>query len=161
MTDAEVLRRGLLGLGALSILATGLELVMLRHWATFVQVIPFVVLAVLAVALALVAVRPERGRLRVARMAAGAALAASLYGVFSHVAANYDAGPLDRGYSARWDGMSEVARWWAAVTGSVGPSPPIAPGALAFGGLCVLLATLRHPAMAAAAGEGEIPIERR
>jgi hypothetical protein len=42
--------------------------------------------------------------------------------------------------------MSGLARWWAAATGSVGPSPPVAPGALAFGALCLLLTTVRHPA---------------
>jgi hypothetical protein len=147
VSDADVLRRGLLGLGAISILATATELVMLRHWTTFVQVIPFVVLGVLAVALALVAVQPVRARLQAGRVAAGASVLAALYGVYAHVSANYDAGPLDRDYSARWDGMSELARWWAAATGSVGPSPPVAPAALAFGALCLLLATLRHPAL--------------
>ena len=147
MSDAEVLRRGLLALGVVSILATATELVMLRHWTTLVQVIPFMVLGVLAVALALVAVRPVRGRLQVGRAAAVASVLAAFYGVYAHVSANYDAGPLDRDYSVRWDGMSAIARWWAAATGSVGPSPPVAPAALAFGALCVLLATLRHPAL--------------
>ncbi|MFN8540111.1 MAG: hypothetical protein U0232_21845 [Thermomicrobiales bacterium] len=40
-----------------------------------------------------------------------------------------------------------LAQWWTAAREGVGPSPPLAPGALALVGLCILLATVRHPAL--------------
>jgi hypothetical protein len=72
---------------------------------------------------------------------------ASLWGIFEHVEANYDAAPLDFNYANTWDTLPETTRWWLALSKSVGPSPPLAPGALAQAGLCVLLASLRHPAL--------------
>src|SRR5581483_8356491 len=78
-------------------------------------------------------------------------------GIFEHIEANYEAGPLDQRYAYTWDTLSEADRWWAAITKAVGPSPPLAPGALAQGGLCLIFATLRHPALAA----GREPKRRR
>ena len=46
-----------------------------------------------------------------------------------------------------WEGMSTLSRWWLAARKGVGPSPPLAPGALAQAGFCVLLATVRHPSL--------------
>jgi hypothetical protein len=43
--------------------------------------------------------------------------------------------------------MSEGARWWAALSKTVGPAPPIAPGVLAQASLALLLSTIRHPAL--------------
>lgn len=37
--------------------------------------------------------------------------------------------------------MSTFSQWWAAVTESVGPAPPLAPAALVVGAVCLLLAT--------------------
>ena len=65
----------------------------------------------------------------------------SAFGIFEHVKANYDAGPLDRRYAARWETMSEPSRWWTAASGGVGPSPPLAPAVMAQAALCLALAT--------------------
>ena len=65
-----------------------------------------------------------------------------------HIHANFEAGPLDQRYTYTWETFSESDRWRAAITKAVGPSPPLAPGALALGGLCLLFATVRHPALA-------------
>ncbi len=48
--------------------------------------------------------------------------------------------------------MGVGSRLWAAVNGSVGPSPTFAPMALAQAELLVLIASLRHPALARAGG---------
>ena len=72
---------------------------------------------------------------------------AAFLGIWGHVHANYEAAPLDVRYADTWDGLPEVTRWWLAATKTVGPSPPLASGALAQAALCVLLATLRHPAL--------------
>ena len=69
----------------------------------------------------------------------------AIWGVWEHVYANYDAGVLDFAYADTWDGLTEPTRWWLAVTKTVGPSPPLAPGALAQASLAVLIASLRHP----------------
>ena len=65
-----------------------------------------------------------------------------------HVNANYEAGPLDFRFADRWDSLSGWRRWWEALSGGVGPAPPLAAGVLAQAALCVLLATARHPAFA-------------
>ena len=80
MSDSDVLRRGLLALATLSVAATALELAMLRHWTTVVQVIPFAILGLTAVAIALAA-RATRGRLQAARALGAVAALSSLYGV--------------------------------------------------------------------------------
>ena len=72
----------------------------------------------------------------------------ALYGVWEHVESNWDAGPLDRNYADTWDTLSSSSQWWLAITKTVGPSPVLAPGALAQVGLCILLATIRHPSLA-------------
>ena len=74
-----------------------------------------------------------------------------VFGIWEHIESNYDAGELDQVYSARWETLPAASRWWLAVSKTVGPSPPLAPGALAQAGLCVLLATVRHPARRPAA----------
>jgi hypothetical protein len=146
-TDAaSLLRAGLLLLATVAVGGLALELAMHRHWNTRVQLIPWFALGVLSLAIALVVIRPSRGRILLARILAGFVVAAGMFGVYKHVAANYDAGPLDLRYYLRWESMSEAERWWKAITKSVGPSPPLAPAALAQLALLVLLATVRHPA---------------
>lgn len=144
----ELLRRCFLWLAAVSAAGTALELAMLRHWKSPAQLIPWVALVAGAFAIGLVVRRPTRARVRAARMLALAVALTALIGVAEHVAANYDAGPLDQRYAATWDAMSEWSRWLAALTETVGPSPPIAPGVLAQVGFAVLVATLRHPSLA-------------
>ncbi|MEW6583107.1 MAG: hypothetical protein AB1416_10145 [Actinomycetota bacterium] len=145
---AEVLRWSLVGLAALAVAGTAVELATLRHWNGGLQLVPWVGVAVLTALAALLAVRPGRMAVRVVRVGAAAVLALSAFGVLQHVRANYDTAPLDRDYGPRWDAMSEAARWWAAATGGVGPAPSLAAGVLAQAALCLLLATLRHPALA-------------
>ncbi len=142
-----LLRRGLLGLAALTTLGIAIELAIERHWTQPVQFVAWGAVFVLAVAIALVAWQPNRSRVRLAQLLAAAVVLSAGVGIGEHVYANYDAGPLDRRYSATWDAMSEAERWWLAVSHGVGPSPPFAPGSLAQAALAVLLATLRHPAL--------------
>ncbi len=71
-------------------------------------------------------------------------LAASAAGVYFHVHGNYEAGPLDRVFGARWETMSVLSRWWESASGGVGPSPPLAPGAMATAALALLAATIAY-----------------
>ncbi len=146
-----LLRRGLLGLAGLGALGTWVELGVSRHWKTTVQLIPWVAVGVVAVAAVLVAARPSRWAVLLARVLGAIAIVAGGFGVFEHVKSNYDAAPLDAVYGGRWEGMSGASRWWHALIESVGPSPSFAPGALALVAMCLLLATVRHPAMGAIA----------
>lgn len=89
-------------------------------------------------------------RVRLARVLAIAVMLVALYGIWEHVESNWHTGPLDRNDMVTWDNLPASTQWWLAASKTVGPSPVLAPGALAQIGLCVLLATLRHPALAGA-----------
>ena len=56
-----------------------------------------------------------------------------------------NAGPLDRNFAATWDGLTTFDQWFAAITGQVGPSPVLAPGAITEIAPALLLGTVRHP----------------
>lgn len=141
-----MLRRGLLALGALTGVGVALELITERHWKGS-QLLAWGALALAAVALGLLLGQPPARRVRVARLLAALVVATAAVGIWRHVVANYDAGPLDYRYAQSWFGMPALDRWWTAARKGVGPSPPLAPGALALIGLCALLATARHPAL--------------
>ena len=142
-----LLRRGLLGLAALTTLGITLELITERHWTQPVQFVAWGALGLLAVAIGLLWGQPTRTRLRVAQGIAAVVVVSAAIGVWQHIVANYDAAPLDYRYAQTWEGMSALSRWWLAARKGVGPSPPLAPGALAQAGFCVLLATVRHPVL--------------
>lgn len=143
----SVLRRGLLGLAIAGSLGIFLELAVARHWNGWTQRLPWVVSAIILAATLAVALAPGRATIRAARVLAGLACAAGLFGVWQHVEANYDAAPLDQVYGPKWDAMSEASRWWNALIESVGPSPSFAPGILALVAACLLLATVGHPVL--------------
>lgn len=141
------LRLGLLGLAAAGIIGTAVELATIRHWDSTEQLIPWVVLAVAAIGVLAVAIRPSRLRVRVVQIVSLGTLAAAAFGVYEHIASNLESGPLDATYGPKWGTMSAMAKWWAAASGGVGPSPTLAPAVLAQISLCLLLATLAHPAL--------------
>ena len=143
----SLLRRGLLWLAALTTLGIAAELGTERHWTQPIQLVAWGAVGVITVAIALVARAPSRAGVRLAQIFAAAVVLSAAVGIGEHVYANYDAGPLDYHYANTWENLPEATRWWLAITKTVGPSPPLAPGALAQAGLCVLLATLRHPAL--------------
>ena len=146
---APLLRRGLLWLGGVTVGGVGVELAVAHHWSQPIQLVAWGALGVVAVAIALLARAPSAARVRLARVLAGVVLLSAAWGIWEHVYSNYDAGPLDFRYADTWESMTEASRWWLAVTKTVGPSPPLAPGALGQASLCVLLATLGHPALRA------------
>jgi hypothetical protein len=138
-------RRSLLALTGIGILATAFELITERHWNGLEQLIPWFALAVLAVAVVLT-VLPGRGTQTLARVLVVLVLGASVYGVIDHVAVNYNSGALDQRFAESWDSLPAVQRFWYAFTKRVGPSPPLAPGVLAQTALLLLMAGfLRGP----------------
>jgi hypothetical protein len=142
------LRSSLAVLAELGTAGTVVELAMHGHWDSGIQVIAFVPVGLLAIGVAILFARPNRRALLVARAIAVLVAGLSLFGIFEHVYANYEAGPLDYRYEARWEGMPASSRWWTAFTKSVGPSPPLAPGILGQSALALTFATIGHPALA-------------
>lgn len=143
---ADLLRRGLLWLAVLGTASTAAELTLQRHWDNELQLIPFAALGVLAVVIALVALRPSRRSIVLARGLAVAVLIVAVVGVLVHVRANYEAAPLDFRYTDSWPTTAEPIRWLLAATNTVGPSPTLAPLAIGFMAIALLIATVRHPA---------------
>lgn len=143
---SPLLRRGLLALAAATTLGLALELAAERHWTQPVQWIGWAALGLTLVAVGLLLGRASSARILAARILAAVVVASALLGVWEHIESNYDAGELDQVYGPQWETRSESSRWWLAMSKSVGHSPPLAAGALAQAGACVLLATLRHPA---------------
>lgn len=148
------MRAGLLVIAAAGIVGTAVELATIRHWESASQFIPWVVLVLLGVAVLGVAYRPTARRVRAAQAVALVSLGAGLFGVFQHVNENLHAGPLDAKYGPTWSTMSALSKWWAAASGGVGPSPTLAPAVLVQISLCLLLATLAHPAVRRAGHDG-------
>lgn len=120
----------------------------LRRWSTATALIVWPVMGMLAVALGLIVWRPSRRVIAAVRVLAVIAGLFGLVGVGFRVVENFNAGPLDRNFAATWDGLSTFDQWFAAVTGQVGPSPVLAPGAITEIALALLLGTVRHPSAA-------------
>ena len=158
-TDAAgPLRRGLLLLAGLGTAGTALELAAVRHWDSTVQLVPWAAVAVTAVAVGTMALRPSAGTVRVVRRVAVVLVLVAAFGTYEHVLSNYHVAPLDFAYASRWATMSAPSRWWAAASGAVGPSPALAPAVLAQSALCLWLACLRHPAAPSSGKEANVPV---
>jgi hypothetical protein len=127
-------------LGALIVLGTALELATERHWKADNQYFAWIFLGLVASAVVLGSFPPSPLALGATRMLSGVTIAGSLFGIFEHIKANYDAIPLDYRYTKKWTTMSTVSKVWTAVTKSAGPSPVLAPGILALAATCMLLA---------------------
>ncbi len=143
---ARGLRSGLLVIALLGAAGTAIELALDRHWGGFYQWLPWPAVGATLIAIALLLARPRPMVVVTVRALCLAVVALGVIGVLRHVISNYETAPLDAVYGLKWESMSAAARWWAAASGSVGPSPPLAPAALAIDAACVALATWRHPA---------------
>lgn len=144
-SSAGILRRSLLLLAALGTAGTAVELALERHWDGVIQLIPWFAIALLVLAIVLLVRSPNRWRVVWARILGGFVVFIAFIGVAEHVISNHDSDPLDFRYATSWTSIGEVERWFLAVTDSVGPSPTLAPMALAFMSLAVVFATLGHP----------------
>jgi hypothetical protein len=140
--DAAVLvRRGLVALTVIGIVATAFELATEHHWNGIEQLVPWVALVLLAVAVALLLVPGGRG-VPAARVLGVLVLGASVYGVLDHILVNYESGALDQRYSETWETLPAVQRWWLAATKTVGPAPTLAAGVVGHSALLLLLASI-------------------
>ncbi len=138
----RILRLGLLTLAGAGVIGGMIELATLHHWNSFEQLVPWFVLGLLGLTSAALLVRPGGPAETVARLLAPGAIAASAFGMYAHVKANYDTGVLNRIWGERWESLSTLDRIWHAANGDVGPSPLLASGILAQIGICLLLASI-------------------
>jgi hypothetical protein len=136
------IRRALMALTAIGVLGAAFELATEQHWRSTEQLIPWGAIALLTLAVLLLLGKDSPRLVAAVRLIALVVLLASVFGVYAHVAANYDAGPLDQRFAATWDTLPVVTRWRYALTKVVGPAPPLAPGMLGQSALLLLLATL-------------------
>jgi hypothetical protein len=157
---AAVLRMALLALALFGTVGAAADLAVARHWHSPIQLVPWAALALLGAATVAVALRPARLLVLAGRAVALVLAAAGAFGVYEHVAANHASGALDARYSATWDGLPAATQWWLAASGGVGPTPSLAPGVLAFAGLCLAAATLLHPALRPAGTGSDVPAGR-
>jgi hypothetical protein len=141
------LRRGLFVLAVAGTVGVGLELGLLRHWAGPLQLVAWSGVAVLGAALLGLRLRASRRAVLAVRALAAVALAIGMIGVVVHVHENYEAAPLDYRYAATWETTPEWQRWIMAGTDTVGPAPSLAPAALSFVALTLLLGTVGNPAL--------------
>lgn len=96
------LRRLILGLTALGIIGTTIELVFIRHWSSALRLLVWPALIALAIAAWAVARRPTPIGVRRARALSGVLLVVAALGVGAHVWANLEAALVDRDYESTW-----------------------------------------------------------
>jgi hypothetical protein len=144
LTAMVLVRRGLLALTVIGILATAFELATERHWNGLEQLIPWLALVVITTATALLLLPDDRGT-SAARILAVIVLGASAYGVVEHILVNFEVGALDQRFADSWDSLPLLERSWYAATKTVGPAPPLAPAVLGQVALLLTLASLCTP----------------
>ena len=135
------LRGALFLLAGVGTIGTAAELALDRHWHDVWQLLPWVALGGIVLALAALLVLRTATTVWFARTCAAVAIAMAIVGVWRHADANYEAAPLDFRYADRWETMSESERWLEVVKGSVGPSPMLASGVLLYIGVALGAAT--------------------
>ena len=138
-TVEQRLRSFLLGLAGWICLGTIVELYLTKHTGDPVQLIPFVLCGLGAVAVAAALLRPRRSTLIALRAVMGLAIAGSGLGIYEHLASNF-AFELEMRPSAVWSSV-----WFEALRGA---APLLAPAILALAAVIAIAATYQHPALA-------------
>ena len=138
-TVEQRLRTFLLVVAGCICAGTIVELFLLDHTETLVQLTPFILCCVGALAVAAALGRPKRGTLIALRVVMGLLLLGGLFGIYEHIENNL-AFELEIRPTAT---ASDV--WLEALKGD---SPLLAPGALALAACLALAGTYEHPALA-------------
>ena len=150
------LRGTLFLLAGVGTIGTAAELALDRHWHDVWQLLPWVALGGIVLALMALLFCRTPATVWLARTCAAVAIAMAVVGVWRHADANYEAAPLDFRYADRWETMSGSERWLEVVKGSVGPSPMLASGVLLYIGVALGAATSglgKSPAAATEVGQ--------
>jgi uncharacterized membrane protein YczE len=133
------------------------ELALLRHWSGAGQIAGWAGVVALAVGVVAVRATASPRAVRAIRVLAVAAVMVGLVGVALHVHANYGWGPVDAVYGATWEATALPIRLLIAATDTIGKAPAVAPGALSFVALTLLLATFRLPSRVGTAAASPAP----
>ena len=131
---AQTLRRFALALCLLGVVTTPIELVLMQHYNTKDQIMPFVFLGLAAIGVAAAWFRPNAKVLRGVRVLMVLVVLGSGIGVFEHLKANY----RDATRGGVVPNLIELVL--------TGVAPLLAPGILAQVGLLGLAFTYKHPA---------------
>jgi hypothetical protein len=146
MTDAAVLlrlRRFLLLVSAMLLGGTVLELWLVGHTETVVQLIPFALCGLGLIVVIAGLLHTRRATLLALRVCAGLLLLGSLFGVYEHVLGNI----------AFQNEIHPGATTREVLMGAVGGGNPLlAPGILALAAVLAAAATYRHPTLVAGDG---------
>ena len=142
MTDTTFARRGIrpLLLALVVFTAVGLvpELLLLKHYDSILQLIPFAVLLAILVSAALAWRRPGPGTIAALRAVMWLCVLTGIAGVVLHAKGNWE-WALERDDTLHgWPLVWKILR---------GATPLLAPGAMAQLGLLGLVYTYRHPAL--------------
>lgn len=141
MSDAIVLarlRRFLLVTSALLFVGALVELWLVGHAESFVQLIPFGLCGLGLVAALFALLRPRRAALLTLRACAALAALGSLFGVYEHVEHNV-------AFQREIIPTSTTGELVSAAL--AGANPLLAPGVLALAAALALAATYQHPAL--------------
>lgn len=101
-----------------------------RHWKSSVQLIPWFVLAAIAAGVVLLVAQPRPATVWTVRAIVAVVFVIAAFGMFAHVRANHDAGPLDA-RSVPGPGHAPASgtqpRWpWRRPGPATEPSTPVA-----------------------------------
>lgn len=124
------LRASLLWLVFIGIVGLSIVLAYERHWDGYWQLVPWVVLGLIFLALLALVVFPAVATRKLACLVAVATIIASCLGLWQHFDENYETASLDANYTDRWEDMSLFDRVWEVSRGSVGHVPIYAAASL-------------------------------
>ena len=141
MTDAVVLlrlRRFLLVVSALLLLGTLMELWLVGHTESFVQLIPFALSGLGLILATVVLLHERRSTLLALRVCALLLMLGSLFGVYEHIIGNI---------AFQTEVNPSAPAREVLVAAMSGGNPLLAPGILALAAVLAIAATYRHPAL--------------
>ena len=101
-----------------------------RHWDGYWQLVPWVILAVIFLALLAIVLFPSTATRKLVHLVAAATIIASCLGLWQHFDENYQTASLDANYTDRWERMNLFERIWEVSKGSVGHAPIYAAASL-------------------------------
>lgn len=132
------LRQFLLAIAGLIFLATPVELLLVEHFDSPQQIIPFILCALGVSAVAAALLRPQRRTLLALRWAMLLAILGGAIGAYLHIANNV---------AFELEIRPNAALGAVLIDALGGASPLLAPGILALAGILAIAATYYHPSL--------------
>jgi MFS family permease len=133
------LRTFLLGLAAVALITTLIELWLQDHYHDFTQLIPIILGGVGLLTVAVAFFRANHLTLIAVRAVMSIVALGGVIGIWIHLAANFT-------FQQEIRPTATLSDYWLEVI--KGAAPLLAPGALIFAALLAIIATYRHPTLA-------------